>query len=56
MRKKNKKCFKYKKFKYITANCFIKKNKKIVVNNIEIGNLSILETAYKYKKLKSENE
>ena len=56
MWKKNKKCFKYGKSKYIIKNDFIKKNNKIIINNIKINNLLALEMTYEHEKLKSKNK
>ena len=56
MRKEDKKCFKYKKPKHIAINYPIKKNKKIVVNNIKIKNSLTLKMADKYKKSELKNK
>ena len=56
MWKKDRKYFKYKKSRYITADYSIKKNKKTVINNIKIKNLLILKIAYKHKELEFKNK
>ena len=40
----------------MAADCFIKKNKKITINNIKIKNSPTLEMAYKYKESKLKNK
>ena len=40
----------------MTANYFIKKNKKVIINNIKIKNSLTLKTVYKHKKLKLKNK